>query len=233
MPNVTVYVMTSWQNLPSKNTALEATNLNHIEQGIKTVTDFINTLNIESGKVLCQVAFTNTLKSKLDGIEDNANNYVLPTASSSTKGGVKVDGTTIVIDQNGVISAAASATELSELTDVDLESLANGQILVYDSTSQKWVNTNLTVTTTLDSLTDVDIDNLVDGQGLIWDSTAQKWENGNVASAVSALTDVLLNNLTDGQVLIWNATLQRWVNSSGGGSSAILNYNDTITILNQ
>ena len=49
-------------------------------------------------------------KSKLDNIEANANNYVLPTASTSTLGGVKVDGTTITIN-NGVIRANSGAPE--------------------------------------------------------------------------------------------------------------------------
>lgn len=51
--------------------------------------------------------FTDELLNKLDGIEIGANNYSLPTASTTTKGGVKVDGTTIVIT-NGVISAPDS-----------------------------------------------------------------------------------------------------------------------------
>lgn len=48
--------------------------------------------------------YTTTEKDKLSGVEDNANNYSLPTASTSTLGGVKVDGITITI-ANGVISA--------------------------------------------------------------------------------------------------------------------------------
>lgn len=36
--------------------------------------------------------------------------YTLPTASTVTKGGVKIDGSTIVIDGNGVISAVGSGT---------------------------------------------------------------------------------------------------------------------------
>ena len=48
--------------------------------------------------------YTTTEKNKLSGVEDNANNYSLPTASTSTLGGVKVDGITITI-ANGVISA--------------------------------------------------------------------------------------------------------------------------------
>lgn len=44
----------------------------------------------ETGKGLSSNDYTTTEKNKLSGIEDNANNYSLPTASSSTKGGIKV-----------------------------------------------------------------------------------------------------------------------------------------------
>lgn len=48
--------------------------------------------------------YTSTEKDKLSGIETNANNYTLPAASTSTLGGVKIDGVTITI-ADGVISA--------------------------------------------------------------------------------------------------------------------------------
>ena len=53
---------------------------------------------------------SDTDKTKLNGIEAGANAYTLPTASTSTLGGIKVDGTTITVDGNGVASAAASGT---------------------------------------------------------------------------------------------------------------------------
>lgn len=81
--------------------------------GIKVGTN----LNIDTDGVLSAVDTTyndatqtvhglmsTTDKIKLDCIEDNANNYSLPTASSSTLGGVKV-GTNLNIDTNGVLSA--------------------------------------------------------------------------------------------------------------------------------
>lgn len=54
----------------------------------------------ENGKGLSTNDYTDTDKNKLQGLE----NYTLPTASSSTKGGVKV-GAGLEIDQNGVLSA--------------------------------------------------------------------------------------------------------------------------------
>lgn len=181
MPNVTVYVMTVWQNLPSKNTALEATNLNHIEQGIKNVTDFINTINATAGVYLSGAPFTQELLNKLNGIEAQANKYVLPTASGDTLGGVKVDGETITIDNNGIIHGSAAAVTLESLTDVNLYDLQDGQILKYDATTKKWVNTSeAEVRTQLSLLEDVDIDDetLEDGQVLKYNATSEKWENG-------------------------------------------------------
>lgn len=47
---------------------------------------------------------SSTDKVKLDGIESGANNYTLPSASTSSLGGVQV-GTNLSIDANGVLSA--------------------------------------------------------------------------------------------------------------------------------
>ena len=44
-----------------------------------------------AGKSLTSNDFTDTLKTKLDGIAENANNYSLPTASETKLGGVIVD----------------------------------------------------------------------------------------------------------------------------------------------
>lgn len=62
---------------------------------------------------------------------------------------------------------------LAGLTDVDLDDLANGEAIVYDSTAKKFVNKELT----LEDLADVDIDSAANGDSLVYDSTAEKWEN--------------------------------------------------------
>ena len=53
---------------------------------------------------------TDAERSKLAGIADNANAYTLPVASTGTLGGVKVDGSTIVVSADGVISAHVGAS---------------------------------------------------------------------------------------------------------------------------
>lgn len=54
-------------------------------------------------------------KKKLDGIQSGANKYTLPVASTATLGGVKPDGRTITIGQDGTITAQSSATAASFL----------------------------------------------------------------------------------------------------------------------
>ena len=61
-----------------------------------------NYVQQEAGKGLSTNDYTDAEKNKLAGIEDNANNYVLPKGTQSEIGGVMGDGTTFTIDSNGV-----------------------------------------------------------------------------------------------------------------------------------
>lgn len=63
----------------------------------------------ESGKGLSTNDFTAAYKEKLDGIAPNANNYTLPTASSTTLGGVKI-GTGLAIGEDGTLRATGGGT---------------------------------------------------------------------------------------------------------------------------
>lgn len=68
--------------------------------------------------------------------------YVLPIASDSTLGGIKVGSGLTINSTTGVLSAipTPAATSLDELTDVDIENATDGQTLIYDGESNKWVN---------------------------------------------------------------------------------------------
>ena len=66
-----------------------------------------------NGKGLSTNDYTTTEKNKLAGIADNANNYSLPVATTSTIGGVKVDSvanSNIVLSSGGNISVPAAST---------------------------------------------------------------------------------------------------------------------------
>ena len=83
---------------------------------------------------------------------------------------------------SGYISSAAVST----LTDVNLNNLSDGEILVYDGTAQKWKNssTSPSGSTTLDGLTDVEITNPTQGENLTYDATNNKWINTTTTATV-------------------------------------------------
>lgn len=69
-----------------------------------------NFVSQESGKGLSTNDFTTEEKNKLAGVANNANNYTLPAASSTTLGGVKV-GSGLSIS-NGVLSTSGGGLQV-------------------------------------------------------------------------------------------------------------------------
>lgn len=72
----------------------------------------------------------------------------------------------------------SGASALSDLTDIDLENLANGQVLAYNSVTSKWENVSLSIPANLDDLTDVIITTAASGQFLKWNGAA--WVNSAI-----------------------------------------------------
>lgn len=66
----------------------------------------------ESGKGLSTNDYTTAEKTKLAGVADGANKYVLPAASATALGGVKA-GTNVTIAEDGTISAIQGKVDLS------------------------------------------------------------------------------------------------------------------------
>lgn len=77
------------------------------------------------------------------------------------------------------------SSTLAGLTDTDITTPSNGQILKYDGTSSKWENANLG-TPSLADLTDTTISSPENGQVLKYDSSASKWVNGSGGSSGNA-----------------------------------------------
>lgn len=88
-------------------------------------------------------------------------------------------------------SGLSNPTALANMTDVDISSPSNNQVLKYNSTSQKWENgTGGGGASALDDLTDVDITTPADGNLLQYNGTSQEWENSaKIPNAVSALEE--------------------------------------------
>lgn len=131
---------------------------------------------------------------------------------------LKFVGATIADDVAGntttVTVTGGGASSLDGLTDVDLTTPANNEVLKYNSTTQKWEN-GTGGAADIDDLTNVDISNVQDGEVLKYNSTTQKWENAEDSgdSAISELSDVVLTGLQGEQILKYNASTQKWVNT--------------------
>lgn len=104
----------------------------------------------ETGKGLSDNNYTTEEKEKLAGIEEGANNYTLPVATSSTLGGVK-QGENIEIAADGTISAtdtiyeaATSSTDglMSAADKTKLDGIASGATAVHVDSELSNTSTN-------------------------------------------------------------------------------------------
>lgn len=96
------------------------------------------------------------------------------------------------------MSGGGGGGNLSDLGDVSLVSLQNGQFLKYNTTTSKWENANITFA----DLTDSNINSPAEGQILTYNGTIGKWENRNIDKSVirygGAMTfnDLITNQAT-------------------------------------
>lgn len=104
--------ISDWAKQPTKPTYTKeeidlsnVDNTSDLNKPISTATQnaLDNKIDKIEGKSLSANDFTTVLKEKLENIDDNANNYVLPVASSTTLGGIKV-GTNLSIS-DGILSS--------------------------------------------------------------------------------------------------------------------------------
>lgn len=88
----------------------------------------------------------------------------------------------ILYKQNvyGSGGGGSGASAITDLTDVDISSPSNGEVLKYNSSTQKWENEEESSgASAVSDLTDVNLSNLADGQILKYDATNQEWVNAN------------------------------------------------------
>ena len=88
------------------------------------------------------------------------------------------------------LSGGSGSSTLAELTDTDISTPTNGQVLTYDSTAEKWENANpaTPATPALADLTDTAITSPTNGQVLTYDSSEEKWVNANAGGGGSDYT---------------------------------------------
>lgn len=95
-------------------------------------------------------------------------------------------GQSLITDGSGVLSWITPSSALNDLTDVNISSPADGQVLLYDATATEWIAG--TPVSNLNDLADVNASSPTDGQVLIYDSAASQWSPGALPTQVTHTT---------------------------------------------
>lgn len=119
---------------------------------------------------------------------------------------------------------SSSASALTDLTDVNVSSPSDGQVLKYDSTTQKWKNENESGGGSVNDVT-LDGNSVVNGQGTAVLTTPN----------VNDLKDTNISSPSSGQTLQYNATSQKWENATpaSGGNVDDVKVNGTSVVTNK
>ena len=130
-----------------------------------------------------------------------------------------------------------SASTLAGLTDTNISSPSDGQVLTYDGNTGEWINAaGGSGASALSDLTDTTISSPSDGQYLKYDGTSSKWINaaggGGGASTLADLTDTTITTPTASQPLTYDATSSKWINggvipTANGGTGNAVGYIQT------
>lgn len=116
------------------------------------------------------------------------------------------------------------ASALTDLTDVNVSSPSDGQVLKYDSTTQKWKNENESGGGSVEDVT-LDGTSVVNGQGVAELTTPN----------VNDLKDTNISSPSSGQILQYNAATQKWENATpaSGGNVDDVKVNGTSVVTNK
>jgi len=166
-----------------------------------------NALSAEMGKELKALIdaikpFSETDKIKLDGIEEGANKYILPNATTSTLGGVMPDGTSITVDENGIIS----------VEDVYMKLFNPERITIYfDTVNGDDSNTGFTSTSPKKSAQEYIAS--LNGEHLVSEHRIY------IINEDAVLGDIELNNISGAKLTL-----------STGSSNKVFNVNGIVTV---
>ena len=118
--------------------------------------------------------------------QDGANGVGISNIEKTSTSG-NVDTYTITLtngDDYTFTVTNGSGGSISNLTDVSITDLQDGQTLIWDSVAEKWVNgANSATVASLANIGDVAVSAPTDGQVLEWDDTDGKWKNKSLGAA--------------------------------------------------
>lgn len=90
----------------------------------------------------------------------------------------------------------------ADISDVSLTDLEDGQVVAYNSTTQKWENVqNSATVNSLNNVGDVTISTVQDGQALVWSDILSKWVNKDVGITIDKALSSTSENPVQNKVL--------------------------------
>jgi len=107
------------------------------------------------------------------------------------------------------------ARNIPELTDVELTNLANGEILKFNSSNNKWENQPES-SESLNNLIDTNITTpITNGSSLVYNTSNNKWENTLLVDidTLNNLSDTNISSLADKDFLLYDNTSSKWINT--------------------
>ena len=115
--------------------------------------------------------------------------------------------------------SGASTNQISDSSDLDATTIANGVVLQYRSSDNKWVTrapADIGVPNTIEQSTDVNVSTLVNGMVLQYNSSEEKWVSVdastlNTKNTIAQSTDVDASSLNDGALLQYRSSDNKWV----------------------
>lgn len=151
--------------------------------------------------------------------------YVDDLVGTNSLNNLTISGDGLLFDNlTGQLSLTAN---LDNIVDVDIQTIQNNQILQYNTTNQKWENTDQIVS--IAAQEDVLLNALADDDILRYNSTSQKWENTVLVttSTIQGASDY--NNLIppiQDDVITWNNILQKYEPKAFSSSSNLIDLDD-------
>lgn len=154
------------------------------------------TKNISNATTLADVTLTDLSVS--DSITLNYQKLVFPSDTGSS-------GKVLTTDGAGILNWSAppsGVTLLSALNDVVLNTVANGQSLIYESSSSKWKN----LIPNISMMGDTNISSVVASDILQYDSISSKWVNKTAVLKSRVYTGGSVSLTTSDQQLLCSNT---------------------------
>lgn len=184
-------------------------------------------LNYKNSRSLCEV--------KLQKIVTNVNSYV----TSVTPLQLTLNPLTIV--SSGTISSpgggggTSGSSTLAGLSDVNITSVVDKNVLTYDDATNKWINATGATTIAFHNLTDVSVASRYNENGILYNADSSTWDNHptvNISDVfVKRAGDNMYGDLTmTNPAIIWNdylnSTIPFYSGFAGSGYSLARQINN-------